>query len=191
LRPPRREGGQALVELLVTAGVFVLLLSASYSLVPRMVLPAWVDESLACRVRFEGSREQTMSLAEMHAGGGVAHPLRSSAGDLACAEETVPFLPLLPPRDVFPGVERSCAMTVSIPPLLAIGRESLSAGSDTTTRRLMRIRTRRIGEDEVHPLVGRLFLGGLPGRIGLLRLLRPLGIEAVRVNLDAVPQGAR
>jgi hypothetical protein len=191
LRPARADKGQALVEMAVTAGVFLLLLSASFTLIPRSLLPAWVDENLALRVRHPERGDQDPLLAYAHGEGVLTPPGGDEGTRVVGGEEPLSFIPLLFPRTLFPGVVRRSAMTVTISSLLRGPRGNLPAGADTTTRRLSLAAGQEVREGQVKPLVEKLFLAGIADKAGILKPLRRLGIDPVRVNPDAIPERKR
>jgi hypothetical protein len=188
LRTARGERGQALVEMAVTAGVLLLLLSASFTLIPRSLLPVWMDEELALLIRHPGRGGPR---AGAHGGGALTPPGGGGQTRIASDEKPLAFFPLLFPKSLFPGVERRSAMTVNISSLLRAPQGNLAAGADTTTRRLSLAAGQEVTEVPVKPLVEKLFLAGIADKTGVLAPLRRMGIDPVRVDLDALPEKER
>lgn len=191
--PPRTTArGQALIEFALVAGGFLLLLAAAFSLIPRSLLPLWVDEQIACSLLSASPASDRALLREAHQGVGLLPPGGKDAS-IQGGERRAAALVSLLPASLFPGKEREEGMTVPVSPLLP--RASLEAplalasGGSRVSRRLRMVVLHRVPEEEVKRLVDRCFLGGLADRAGILEPLRLLGLDPVRVNLDALPRG--
>jgi hypothetical protein len=177
--------------MLVVSAVFLILAAAVSALVPRVLLPSRMDEQLAFRLRDPQAQGEYRLLVQNQGGGGLAAPGPGAQTRSACREHPASRLRLLLPLPLFPGMDREidmeCGMPALVDPRMDAPIPGLVPGSTVCARRMRMTAIRLIQPDQVKPLVEQVFLGGSAARLGLLRPLRRLGIDPVRVDLDALP----
>ncbi len=175
----------------MVAGALMMLAAGVFALVPRALLPGRMDEQLAFRLRNPGHPGQALLVERSDRGGALKTPGQGTETRFASRETPSSRLRLLLPPALFPGRDRESEMEVDIPPLVdpraVLPGTGLVPGASRCSRRLKMAVIRAVPPDRVKPLVEEAFLAGAAARLGLLRPLKRLGIDPVRVDLDALP----
>ncbi len=185
-----RAPGQALVELVLVLPLFVALGVYLFALLTPALAPLFLRERLFLEVRGADGESCLAALAASHQEQLLPPYPRNDEWSSAVRESRPAELPLLLHRRVFPGITREVEGRLPLSPLLE--RTPLPGALDDTTGdecglKLLLVREIPLLPSQVRGEVEAMFLGGALKGSGLLGLLRKIGIDPVRVDLDALP----